>query len=75
MTKSNTGNKSREKKVKVAGSNDVGVKISTRPRRVASKIREGSEMDLEDPNKAYKASECKEDKFKTEIPAVWTHSS
>ena len=50
MTRSTTGNKSREKKaVKVAGSNDVGVKVSTRPKRSSTKIREGSEMDLEDP--------------------------
>eukprot|EP01036_Dinobryon_divergens_P035015 gene35015-45325_t len=41
MTKANTGSKSRDKKaVKVAGSNDVGVKVSTRPKRASSKIRE-----------------------------------
>ena len=53
MTKANTGSKSRDKKaVKVAGSNDIGVKVSTRPKRASSKIREGSEMDLEDPKQS-----------------------
>ncbi len=49
MTKSTTGTKSKDKKaVKVAGSSDVVVKTSTRPKRASAKIREDSEMDLED---------------------------
>jgi hypothetical protein len=50
MTKASTGNKSRGKKAeKVAGSSEIGVKVSARPKRASSKIREGSEMDLVDP--------------------------
>ncbi len=50
MTKASTGNKSRERKaVKVTGFSEVGVKKLARLKRASSKIREGSDMDLEDP--------------------------
>ena len=50
MTKATSGTKSKGRRpAKAAGSSEVEVKVSARPKRGSSKIREGSEMDPEDP--------------------------